>query len=155
MYQIIEYARYNPNASPIEVVQHFENTMEIPKHLEALNREVEQVTELRKKVRPLYAKRMDVEELMKYALSDIEMEIMIEYPPRKGSDAQREAMRNQLKQEHADFKKLQAEFKQYTEEIQDVEDELKLVDMGAKAARRVTEMFGSYVAFITEFYKQR
>lgn len=153
MQPIFEFLQTSPTASPTEIVRHFENVLEIPRHVEAINREVELTRKLKREVRPLYAKRMEVQESISMIMSDIEMEIMIEYPPRKGSDAQREAMRRKLQSENPNYVEFKKQYDGFTNDIQDVEEELKYVEMNSKNGRRVTELFQTYVEFVQEKIK--
>lgn len=154
MEPIMDYARQNPSASAQDIIKHFEDVMEIPRQVQILKTEVDETRRFKGQLRPTYAKRMEVEEKMKYAMSDIEVEIFMEYPPRKGSEAQREALRDKLKAKNPQYLELRAQYDAFTRDIQDLEDELKLLEMGSKAARRLTELFGQYMTFITEQTKR-
>lgn len=154
MRKLIEYMKWNPEATSSELAGHFEKELDIPRQVELLLQEGTEYDRIRTKIRPIYAQRQEVEEKMKYMLSDMEMEVYLEYPPRKGSDTQREAMRNSLKQENEAFVQLQQEFRSKTSEITELEDGLKVLDMNAKNARRLTELFAEYMKFIAEKSKE-
>lgn len=150
MQPIIEYMQQNPSASTVEIIRHFEDVLEIPKQVYLLKNEVDETRRFKSQLRPLYAKRLDAEERMRYAVSDMEVEIFLEYPPRKGSEAQRETMRDNLKRESKDYNEYKGQFDEFTYEIKDIEDEIRYLEMGAKNARRLTELFAVYVDFVKE-----
>lgn len=153
MYKALEFFRQNPRANAIEAIQQFEEEFEVEKNTQTLKDEITRGTDLKRKLRPLYGKRFEVEEKMKYILSDIEMEVYLEYPPRKGTDAQREKMRNDLKRENADYMSLHKEFRDFTIQIEEIEDQYKDLELEVKKARRMLELFKGYLEFITVFSK--
>lgn len=155
MQKVLDYYRYNPNATPVEVMSYFEGEFEVAENTRRIKEEVAKNGELRAKLRPLYGQRLEVEEKMKYAISDMEMEVYLEYPPRQGSDAQREALRNKLKKENMEYTELNGQFRALNITIGEIEDELKDIEQGAKNARRMLELFGYYIQFLNEFAKGR
>lgn len=155
MFTVLDYYRKNPTAKNIEVFSYFETEFEVPKNREILKNEVTELAALKQQLRPIYGKRLDVEERMRYALSDIEMDVFLEYPPRQGSDAQREALRNKLKKENGEYMALNKEYKELTLQINELDDAYKDIENTAKNARRQLETFTAYAAFITEIAKTR
>lgn len=153
MYKVLEFFRQNPRANAFDAIRQLEEEYEVERYTKLLKDEVKLASELKWKLRPLYGKRFEVEEKMKYILSDIEMEVYLEYPPRKGTDAQREKMRNDLKRANEDYMALQKEFRDFTLQIEEVEDEYKNLELEIKTARRLLELFRGYLEFITTFTK--
>jgi uncharacterized protein YhaN len=155
MYKILDYYRQHPNASAVEVVSYFEEEFDISTQVEIIKQEAVRAHQLRSQLRPLYGQRLEVDEKTKYVLSDIEMEVYLAYPPRQGSEAQREAKRNEMKRINVEFIELHADFRGIANKIDALEDDYKEIEHKAKNARRLTELFGQYVAFITEYSKGR
>lgn len=153
MYRILEFFELNPRANAIEAMRKFENELEVTEHVKVLKNEFQRASAIKKSLRVLYAQRRDVDEKMKYLMSDIEMEIFLEFPPRKGSDAQRENMRMKLKRENVNYMELEENFKGFTMQIDDLEDQYKDLEIEVKTARRMTELFKVYAEFITEYSK--
>lgn len=153
MYKVVDYYRNNPNAKPMEAVSYFEEEFGISEQVRVLKIEAVEAHAIRKQLRPIFGERLVVEENMKYALSDMELEVYMEYPPRQGTDAQRESMRNRLKKENVEYRELQTQFRALTDRINDIEDDYKELESKAKNARRLTELFQEYVAFINTFAK--
>lgn len=151
MDQVMDFVRQNPSASAVDVIKHFEDVMEIPKQIRILRTEADDVKEQKFKLRPTYAKRIEVEEKMKYIISDIEGQIFLEYPPRKGSDSQRESMRMKLQDANPEYLSLKKEYNSYSDDIMDIEDQIKYIEMASKSARRLTELFEKYLEFITAY----
>lgn len=154
MREIMEYVRQNRSADPVDIVAHFEDVMEIPKMVELLKTEADHTAQLKGSLRPEYGKRLEVEERIRMIMSGIEGEIFLEYPPRKGSEAQRETLRLKLQSENPEYLEHKKEFDAFTSRIQDIEDELKILDMKCKNARRITELFGNYMEFIVQLMKK-
>lgn len=153
MYRILEFFQANPRANVTEAVKRFEEEFQVKHYTKVLNDELKSVQAIKNQVRPLYGERRDVDEKMRFILSEIEGEVFMEFPPRKGSEAQRETMRNRLMKENVDYMALKADYRGLTERIDECEDKLKDIEMEAKTARRMLEVFQSYLGFITTYMK--
>lgn len=151
MWQIVEYFNYNPESSAKEAISYFEEQFEHSKQINALKVEADEVARIRSLLRPLFGEKADLNERIKYVVSDIEMEVYIQYPPRKGSDAERETLRNKLKKGNESFQSLNTQLKEVGRKIVELEDELDEVDRRAKNARRLTELLQAYILFINEY----
>lgn len=153
MYRILEFFQANPRANVTEAVKRFEEEFQVKHYTKVLNDELKSVQAIKNQARPLYAERRDVDEQMRFILSEIEGEIFMEYPPRKGSEAQRDTMRNRLMKENVDYMELKARYRGLTERIDECEDKLKDIEMETKTARRMLDVFQSYLGFITTYMK--
>lgn len=147
-YQIIEYMDNNPQATPRDVIGYFSTTMEIDEQIKNLKDEVEQVLVIREILRPLYGKKMNADSELALLDSEFEMEVMIQYPPRKGSDSDRKALKAKLQTEHANYQKIKADLDTIKEEISMNESRMSDVQQKAKNARRLLETFNHYMAFV-------
>ena len=151
MYKIIEYFQNNPDATPMEAVSYFEGEFDIPSQVQALRDEAHDIMSIRAQLKPLYWRKSEINEQLKFAISDIEMNVYIQYPPRKGSDAERETLRNKLKGESETYQKLEKELKELGRKITDLEYEMDIVERKSKNARRLTELMQAYTVFISEY----
>lgn len=151
MYQIIEFFANQPNATALDAVSYFEEQFEISNQLKYLTAEAPETLRLKGLVKPLHRERSDLQEKIKYVMSDIESAIYIEYPPRKGTDAEREQMRQKLKKENANFQDLNQKLLAVGDKINDIDDEIDSVDRAAKNARRMTELLQAYILFINSY----
>lgn len=151
MWKVVEFFDNNPDASIIEAAKHFEQDLEIKKHVEAVSKEGDIVANARMQYRPLYAKKKDLEEQLALLLSDVDSEVFITYPPRKGSKEERDALRNKLTKEHAEYQQLTKEVKDVNIQLEELNDEIDQADRRAKNGRRIIELFNGYMEMIMAF----
>lgn len=113
--------------------------------------EVDLLAANRDKIIPLLRERMRLTEEMSYLESDFEMEVQLEYPPRKGSEAQRDALRKKLRLESSEYVALNEELQQVESEISDVQFEKETIEQRAKNSRRLLELHGDFLKLIASF----
>lgn len=150
VWQVIEYVDNNPQADMMEIVQHFADELEIDDQTKYLRNEVDHVLELRETLRPLYGKKADLEQKQALLNSDFDMEVMLEYPPRKGSEKERKAMKQKLQEGSDDYQEQEKELGNIKEELSVQEEKMDEVQQRAKNARRLLETFTTYVNFILD-----
>lgn len=150
MYTVLEFYRANPGADALEAINYFEKELEIPKQIEILKNEVDEVLKVRRELRVLRGKKAEAEERVRLTMSDIEMEVYLEYPPRKGTDAQREQLRSKLQSESPSYQEAKEAFKEASVNVVDKEDELNAAESRGKNARRLIEVFKTYTSIIQE-----
>lgn len=153
LYQIVEYFNFNPRATAMEAIGHMEKELDIGTQVQYIKDEVKTVTRLRLDIRPLQGQRRDIEEKMKYVISDLGVAVMLKYPPRQGTKEDRDKELEILKEASSDYRLLLGQLQQVTEQIAELETELYTMDQNAKNARRLVELFEAYVKFVTQFKK--
>jgi chromosome segregation ATPase len=151
MWKVVEFFDNNPDASIIEAAKHFEQELEIKKHVEAVSKEGDLVANARMQYRPLYAKKKNLEEQLALHLSDIDMEVFVTFPPRQGSKEERESLRNKLKKEHPDYQRLTKEVKDVNIQLEELNDDIDKADRKAKNGRRIIELFNGYMGMIMAY----
>lgn len=152
-WQVIQFMDENPRASFKDVIGHFAEQLEVDSQHQFLLREVDKVLEIRDQLRPLYGEKMNLEQNMALIDSELDMDVMIEYPPRKGTDADRKKLKQKLRDEHADYPGLTAKFEQTKEDIKTFESQMEDVQQRAKNARRVLETFNHTISFVMAHYQ--
>lgn len=150
MYTVLEVMRSNPDFGTLDLLNYFERELEISENVKVLKNEVAQATRVRQELRVLRAQRLDAEESLKYAMSAIEADVYMEYPPRQGSDAQRETLRLKLQKESNEYQDAKKTFRDAAAKVLEKEDEMEVIETECKNARRMIELFKSYSAFIKE-----
>lgn len=155
MYQIVEFFTHHPRATVMDAADYFAKELEISTQVAHLKKENPETLRLRASLRPLYGAKRDIDEEMKYIISDIEGEVMVKYPPRQGTENQRDQLRAQLKKSNAQYQHLETTLRQTLEDIYQLEQELEEIERNAKNARRITELYTVYMTFINEFCKNR
>lgn len=153
MYQIVEYFNFNPNATAMQAIGHLEKEMEIKQNVQYIKDEVPIATDARIKLRPLFGQKRDIIERMKYMEMDFAVDVALEYPPRKGTKEDRDAMMDKLKAGSKDYQELGNQLLQIGDQIMVIEDRLHDAENNAKNARRIVELFEAYVKFVTQFRK--
>jgi chromosome segregation ATPase len=154
MWQVIQYMDENPQASVKEVLGHFATTLEIDSQASYLLQEVDEVLVLRDQLRPLYGQKAHIETSIALLDSEFEMDVMIKYPPRQGTDKDRKAYKKELQSKHSDYLELAQKLEGYKEEIQTFENQMSDIQQRAKNARRVVESFNHYISFVMALYNQ-
>jgi hypothetical protein len=147
-WQVIDYMDNNPQATPKDVIGYFAEMLEVNEQIENLKDETKKVLIIREVLRPLYGKKMNAESDLALLDSDFEMEVMIKYPPRQGTDKDRKAYKSLLQSRHNDYQKVKDILEQCKEEISLHESEMADVQQKAKNARRLLETFNHYMAFV-------
>jgi cell shape-determining protein MreC len=147
-WQVIEFLDENPNAGVKEIINHFAEQLNINDQIQYLKEEVEKVLEIRVHLRPLYAQKMEVDQELIMLDSEFDMEVMTEYPPRKGSDKERKAYKQKLQQEHVEYQNLQQKLGELKEEIEQLEQEMDMVQQNAKNARKLVDLFNTYIGVL-------
>lgn len=153
-WKVMEYMDENPGATPTEILKHFAEEMEVDLFLESMRLEVERVLEIREQLRPLYGKKMELEVEMANLNSEFEMEVMVKYPPKKGSDKQRKAYKEELQKDSPAYQALQTELTAVKPEIEELEERRGDIEQEAKNARRLVETFNIYASYILSHAKQ-
>lgn len=133
------------------LVQQVQDMLEVGANITTAKEEVPKLRELQSQLGPLYGQVLDLSERRSYLDSDIEMEVMLEYPPRKGSEAQREALRAKLRGENEEYLELQNQIQAKKQEIEDIKFDMTMVEQDAKNARRVIELATSYISTIGNY----
>lgn len=151
MYTVLEVWRSNPNFGALDVINYFEKELEIGKNVEILKNEIHNTMRVRQELRVLRAKKLEAEELLKYEQIAIDGEVFMEFPPRKGSDTQREQLRMKLQKENPNFREAKEAFREAVAKVVEKEDELELIGTECKNARRMIELFKAYSAFIKDY----
>lgn len=147
-WQVIEFMENNPELSTKQIVSHFAQELEIDHQIKCLQKEVDKVLELRDRLKPLYGKKLNTDVQLASLDSEFEMEVMIKYPPRQGSDKERKAYKASLQAEHVDYQELSRGNEVVKEEIVELETQMADVQQRAKNARRLLETFNHYMSYI-------
>lgn len=155
MYSVLEVIQRNPQYEALDLLHHFEKDLKVDHQVKILHAELNSTMETRNELRILRGKRMEVEERMRIAKSEVDMEVFMTYPPRQGSDAERTKLRLELEKTNEAFVEANAEHKELTRQILEKEDRLEDISIASRNARRVLELFNSYSAFILEYKKGR
>lgn len=147
-WRVIEYMDQNPQSSPIDVLRHFADEYQVDEQQENLRIEVEKVQEIREQLRPLYAEKMEKETQLTLMDSDFDMQVMIKYPPRKGSDKERKSYKLELQEQDETFQTVRKEVEGLKEQILLLEEETGDIQQKAKNARRLLETFNNLISFL-------
>lgn len=148
-WQVMEYMDNNPQASTLEVMAHFAEELEVDQQLHYLKKEVQTVLTIREQLRPLYGKKMNAESNLALLDSDLEMMVMVKYPPRQGSDKERKTYKKELQQNHSEYQELFASLQHVKEEIEGLEYQMEDCQQQAKNARRIVEVFCEYMKYLS------
>jgi hypothetical protein len=152
MWKVVDFFDKNPNASIIEAASFFEEELEIKKQTTALKDESRIIANARMQIRPLYAKKKDIEEQMMFIIStNIDVEVFVKYPPRKGSKEERDKYRDELKQANVEYQELTKQLKDVNIQLEELNDEMSNAERDAKNARRLTEIFNGYMQLIMAY----
>jgi uncharacterized protein with von Willebrand factor type A (vWA) domain len=152
-FTISDFLLRQPNANPQDTLKYFVGELEIEKHLEIISQEVGRTVALQQKLRPFILKKKELDEKMKEVMQVIELEVATTYPPRQGSDKEREALRSKLKKENSNYQVLDGEYREVTEKIFEIELDLDQVQLQGKNSRRITEIFESIISFLSHHTK--
>lgn len=152
--KVIRYIDENPQATMKDVIKYFAEETQADEHLHNLNAETDAVLEIREKMRPFYASKSDLEVKMALIDSDLDMEVMEEYPTGKGSDAKRKVYKAKLQNEHDQYPELVKELSEVKETLKGMEVEMDDVIQKAKNARVALELFNRMAAFIVAYFGQ-
>jgi DNA repair exonuclease SbcCD ATPase subunit len=147
-WKVIEFMEANPEASPVEVIARFATEMEIDTQIANIQQEIRGVMELREELRPLYGEKMNLEANLALLESNFDMEVMVKYPPRQGSDKERKAYKKELQQAHPDYQTDSAKAERLKASIEELEDKMSTIQQSAKNARRLVETFNTFVQFV-------
>lgn len=150
-WQVIQYMDENPQAKPKDIIAHYAEALEVDEQIKFLLNEVGSVLLLRERLRPLYGKRMHAEQEMTLLNSQFDMDVMLKYPPRKGTEKERKAYKLELQNNDTAYQEHQKVINEVKDEIEEIEEQLYEVQAKAKNARRITETFNNYVNFILSF----
>jgi DNA repair exonuclease SbcCD ATPase subunit len=153
-WKVIEYLQNNPDASPVEVMTYFATYMEIDQQLKYIQKEIDAVIEIREELRPLYAEKLNLETNLALLESEFDMQVMVKYPPREGSDKQRKAYKKELQMARPDYQEDIARVQKLKTSIEELEEKMSNVQQSAKNARRLVETFNTYVHFLLNEAKQ-
>lgn len=151
-WNVIQYMDENPGISFKDVIGHFAEQYEVDTQLQYLLKEVDNVLVIRDQLRPLYGEKINHETAITLIDSDLDMEVMIKYPPRKGSDSERKAYKAELQSQHADYPGLSAKLEKLKDDIKELELQMYDVQQRGKNARRALESFNHVAAFILAYY---
>lgn len=151
-WQVIQYLDENPGTSLKDVIGYFAEQLEVDTQLQYLSSEVDRVLEIRDQLRPLYGEKMNLEQQIMLIDSDLDMEVMIKYPPRKGSDSERKAYKAELQGQHDDHPELSSKLEKAKDDIKELELLMSDVQQRGKNARRMLETFNHISAFILAYY---
>lgn len=155
MWQVHEYFLTHPKSSAAEALDYFSVQVELDKQVHILKQEVSDMSAIRQQMKPLLERKADLDEQLRYIIIEIDTEVAVTYPPRQGSDKDRDLLRQKLKKEHAHYGTLDKEFKDVSLSLSDLQYRLDEIDRNAKNARRLTELFDSFARFLTEYCKTR
>lgn len=152
-WQVIQYMDENPGASFKDVIGYFAEQYEVDQQHEYLFKEMDRVLEIRDLVRPLYGERANIETNLTLIDSDLDMNVMIKYPPRQGTDKDRKKYKQELQAGHADYSELAKKLENIKDDISVLEQRMGDVQQRAKNARRTLETFNHIAAFILAYYQ--
>lgn len=152
-WQVIQYMDDNPQATVKDIIEHFAIELEVDTQLECLKREVDDTIRIREQLRPLYGKKAESDNQLALIDSELDMQVMIKYPPRQGTDKDRKAYKKELQSNHPDYTSIAHQVDTYKEELQQFENQMSDVQQRAKNARRIMETFNHYVSFALEVNK--
>jgi predicted nucleic acid-binding Zn-ribbon protein len=145
-----DFLSENKNASKQEIFSHFFNELDMQNQLLYIKTEVEKTKELSEKIRPVMLRKKDLEEKLKEISQEMEIEVASAYPPRQGSEREREILRSKLKKESQTYQNLDAEYRAVSELIFNLEIELQEVQTKAKNARRISETFETILNYVSK-----
>lgn len=155
MWQIHDFFLSNPKATAAQAVDHFSRELELGKQIDVLKNEVSDLMRLRDALKPLTDKKAALQETLQYINMEIDVVVATTYPPRQGSDKDRDTLRTKLRKENPEYMKADAEFKQVNLEIHELGYEIEDIERNAKNARRLMELFDTYARFLTEYCKEQ
>lgn len=145
IFQMLDYGQ------PKDVVlRELETNMQVDSLVHAIRNEVPRLREIAQQLRPLLGERHSLNEKIIVINLGIDMDVALEYPPRKGTDAQRQMMKNELQQKSEAYKEAQAQIRILSEQIDALTYEKNLIEQEAKNARRLLETHEQYVEYITK-----
>lgn len=154
-WQVIQFMDENPQATMKTVIGHFAEQLEVDNQHQFILREVDHVLVIRDSLRPLYGEKADLEGKMMLLDSDFDMEVMMKYPPRQGTDKDRKKYKQELQGNHSEYPRLAHELETVKERISLLEDQMGDIQQKAKNARRILETFQVYAQFIMAHYNSR
>lgn len=155
---MIEFQRYmleHPEAGMLEVHDALLKTMKVKEAQDTCDNREKNQRELRELSVGLSDKVSLIEEQLNYILHEFEQQIAAAYPPRQGSDRDREIMRTKLKAEHAEYETLNTKFKELKIQQQEVRFQLEQETSRATEAHIVLRQWTEYVRFITEYFRTK
>lgn len=155
MYPVMEFFAHNPRATAAEALTYFHQELSISEQVAYVKAENAETVRLKGLIHPLYAEKSDINETIKYVLMDIDTAVATKFPPRQGSEKDRERERIKLMGESPQYKQLETQLREKIEEIYQLEQELEAVDRNAKNGRRLIDLYTAYVTFINDFCKSR
>ncbi len=150
-FSIADFFIKNPNANKQDVFIHFAKELEVDKNVQFLKNEVSFTHSLNSELRPLVLKRKEIEEKMKEVMQMIEVDVAIAYPPRQGTDKERDSLRSRLKKENEVYQDYDKQYRVLQENIFNLELQLDEILTQCKNARRMTEMFDRILEYISKF----
>ena len=148
-WQVIEYMNANPQATNKDILIHFAEELELEEQIKILKSQVDEVSMIRDQLRPLYRQKFDNEHQITLMKSDFDMEVMLKYPPRKGTEKERKAYMNELQENSEDFQALVNETDSLKEKITILEDSMSDIQQRGKNAGKVIDLFNSYVSMLS------
>lgn len=134
-----------------DVVKDIERSLEIDTALNLVNTYRDRAEGLRSERIPLFSQSMEIRERIAQIEGDIEMEVMLEYPPRKGSEKQRDLLREKLRFESEEYQRYSTELNEVKEQIAEIEFQERLLDEDVKHARRKIELHAAYLQLVATY----
>jgi hypothetical protein len=150
VWKVIQFRDENPQLSPIEIIGHFETEMGIDEHMRNLDREMEDILEIRDLLKPLYIKKFELEEKMLKLDMDFGVQVIMKYPKGQGTDKDRKAYRLQLHQEDETYSGYQKELNESKAQIKELEQSMSDVEKRAKNARGILQTFHGYQLLLAQ-----
>ena len=147
-WQVIEYMEDNPQASKEAVIAHFASSFNVDEHVNVIKNEVALVQENRGKNRPLFFRKLELERKMSEEETSVDMEVMVKYPPRQGTDKDRKKYRKELLDRNSYYQTLKSEVESIKDELTHLEYELYDLQQQAKNSRKLLDIFSTYVEYI-------
>jgi septal ring factor EnvC (AmiA/AmiB activator) len=143
-----DFLSKHPDANKGETLSFFYRELDMDKQLRIIEKETNQFIGLQKEIRPHVLRKRELEEQIKEVAQAIEMEVAVAYPPRQGTDRDREALRSKLKKENTEYQRLDKQVRDVNETLFSLELELSEVQSQAKNARRMIEVFNSIMQYL-------
>ena len=151
-WQVQQYLEENPGIPPIKAVEHFAKEMQVIQQVNYLLEEVDKVLSIRKRLRPLYGQKSDIEGTMSILNSKFDMRIAVEFPTgKKGNAAQRKSRKIEMQESSESYQDSLKELQDIKEQIEVLEEEIYEIESRAKNARKIVDTFNTYAAFIHQY----
>ena len=149
-FSLSSFLAQNKSATKEEIFSFLTKELDVDHHLQIVKKEVDESFKAQTELRPLINEKKGIEEKLRDLSWEMEVEVAAKYPPRQGSDKDREMLRAKLKKDNAQYQALDKQFRDLSEEIFNSELNLDDIRSRAKNARKILETFDSILNYISQ-----